>query len=79
MHSVIFVVAPHRKKLHDALSQAFADDVNVTVVMDKRVRPRRGKAADAPARERRRYDRREHHLADVELRERGWTMVQLLA
>ncbi len=75
---MIFVVSPHRKKLHDALLQAFADDVNVMVVMDKRVRPRRGKASEAPARERRRYDRREHHLADVELRERGWTIVQLL-
>jgi hypothetical protein len=79
MHSVIFVVSPHRRKLLDALSQAFEDDVNVSVVMDKRVRSRRGKGAEPPSRERRRYDRREHHLADLELRERGWTMIQLLA
>jgi len=79
VHSVIFVVSPHRKKLRDALVKAFEDDANVSVVLDKRATSRRRGSTDPPTRERRRYDRREHHLAEVELRERGWTMIQVLA
>lgn len=75
---MIFVVSPHRKKLRDALAKAFEDDANVSVVLDKRVTSRRRTAKETPARERRRYDRRERHLAEVELRERGWTMIQVL-
>ena len=75
---MVFVVSPHRRKLLEALTQAFADDVNVSVVLDKRATSRRRTSTDRPTRERRRYDRREHHLAELELRERGWTMIQLL-
>jgi hypothetical protein len=79
MHTVVFVVSPHRSELFDALGKAFQNDASVNVVLDRRVEHRRHASGPAPVRERRRYDRRERHLADVELRQRGWTMVQLLA
>lgn len=79
MHRVVFVVSPHRRELLDALTRAFQSDRHVKVVQDQRVDHRRHASDPTPDRERRRYDRREHHLADVELRERGWTMVQLLS
>ena len=76
MHRVVFVVSPARAELLDALTRAFKDDRHVNVVRDQRVESRRHGVDPAPDRERRRYDRREHHLADVQLRERGWPRVQ---
>jgi hypothetical protein len=78
VHSVVFVVSPRRPELLDALAKAFQNDASVSVVLDQRVGHRRHASGPAPDRERRRYDRRERHLNDGELRERGWTMVQLL-
>ena len=76
--SIVFVVARHRRKLFEALSQAFANDANVSVILDQRTAHRRRPPAQSPGQERRRFDRRERHVADIELRERGWTMIQLL-
>ena len=77
MNTIVFVVSPHRRELFDALTAAFEKDDGVRVVEDRRTGPRRHASATAPERERRRYDRREHHMADVDLRERGWAVVQL--
>ena len=75
---IVFVVARHRLDLFDALTQAFAHEPSVSVILDQRVGPRRRQPAAASGKERRRFDRRERHVSAIELRERGWTMIQLL-
>ncbi len=77
MQTIVFVVARHRRELFEALKQAFAGEPNVSVLLDRRVEHRR-RGPGAVPKERRRFDRRERHIADIELRARGWTMIQLL-
>ncbi len=78
VQTIVFIVARHRHELFEALKQAFAGEPNVSVVLDQRVDHRRRQPGATPSgKERRRFDRRERHVSDVELRERGWTMIQL--
>ena len=78
MQTIVFIVARHRRELFEALKQVFAGEPNVSVLLDKRVEHRRHPpGAAASGKERRRFDRRERHVSDIELRERGWTMIQL--
>ena len=74
----MFIVAPDRRDLFEALKQAFAGEPNVSVRLDQRLgHRRRGSVAAGPGKERRRFDRRERHVWEIELRQRGWTMIQL--
>jgi hypothetical protein len=79
VQTIVFVVSRHRGELFEALKQAFAAERNVSVVLDQRTgRRRRPTESEGPGEERRRFDRRERHVSDIELRQRGWTMIQLL-
>lgn len=79
VQTIVFVVARHRHELFEALKQAFASEPNVSVVLDQRTGPRRRYTdSEDPGQERRRFERRERHVSDIELRQRGWTMIQLL-
>jgi septal ring factor EnvC (AmiA/AmiB activator) len=63
----MFIVARRHPELYDYLSGRFADDPNVTVVLDRRLAPRRRRALPAAA-ERRRVDRRSRPEVDEQLR-----------
>jgi hypothetical protein len=63
----MFIVARRHPELYDYLSTRFADDPNVTVVLDRRLKPRRRRALPAAA-ERRRVDRRARPEVDEQLR-----------
>ena len=63
----MFIIARRHPELYDYLSTRFADDPNVTVVLDRRLTPRRGRALPAAA-ERRRVDRRSRPEVDEQLR-----------
>jgi chromosome segregation ATPase len=63
----VFIVARRHPELYDYLSTRFADDPNVTVVLDRRLTPRRRRALPAAA-ERRRLDRRSRPEVDEQLR-----------
>ena len=62
-----FIVARRHPELYDYLSARFADDPNVTVVLDRRLATRRRRALPAAA-ERRRVDRRLRPEVDEQLR-----------
>jgi septal ring factor EnvC (AmiA/AmiB activator) len=62
----MFIVARRHPELYDYLSTRFADDPNVTVVLDRRLTPRRRRALPAAA-ERRRVDRRARPEVDEQL------------
>jgi chromosome segregation ATPase len=63
----MFIVARRHPELYDYLSARFADDPSVTVVLDRRLAPRRRRALPAAA-ERRRVDRRTRPEVDEQLR-----------
>ena len=63
----MFIIARRHPELYDYLSTRFADDPNVTVVLDRRLTPRRRRALPAAA-ERRRVDRRSRPEVDEQLR-----------
>jgi septal ring factor EnvC (AmiA/AmiB activator) len=63
----MFIVARRHPELYDYLSAQFADDLNVTVVLDRRLASRRRRALPAAA-ERRRVDRRWRPEIDDQLR-----------
>ncbi len=63
----MFIVARRHPELYDYLSARFADDPSVTVVLDRRLAPRRRRALPAAA-ERRRVDRRARPDVDEQLR-----------
>jgi septal ring factor EnvC (AmiA/AmiB activator) len=63
----MFIVARRHPELYDYLSTRFADDPNLTVVLDRRLTPRRRRALPAAA-ERRRVDRRSRPEVDEQLR-----------
>jgi len=76
MDRLLFVVAQERRDLYEALKQALGTERGVDVVLDRRVRKRRGRD-EPPAAERRRFARRARGLEDLEIRSRGWTVVRL--
>jgi len=63
----MFIVARRHPELYDYLSAQFADDPNVTIVLDRRLASRRRRALPAAA-ERRRVDRRWRPDIDEQLR-----------
>jgi chromosome segregation ATPase len=67
MPDQMLIVARRHPELYDYLSARFADDVSVTVLLDRRQAPRRRRALPAAA-ERRRVDRRARPEVDDQLR-----------
>jgi hypothetical protein len=67
MPAQVFIVARRHPELYEYLTARFADDANVTVVLDRRLTPRRRRALPAAA-ERRRVDRRSRPEVDEQLR-----------
>jgi hypothetical protein len=63
----VFIIARRHPELFDYLSERFADDPNVMVVLDRRFASRRRRALPAAA-ERRRVDRRSRPEVDEQLR-----------
>lgn len=76
MQDLVFVVRLSRADLYEALAKTFSDEPGVTVLLDRRALPRRRDDLPHPA-ERRRADRRLRALADLELKERGWTLIRV--
>jgi len=63
----MFIVARRHPELYDYLGAQFADDPNLTIVLDRRLASRRRRALPAAA-ERRRVDRRWRPEIDDQLR-----------
>jgi hypothetical protein len=74
MAQLVFIVSRHRPKLRDYLQREFADQAEVTVIVDRRIGDRRlGGAARTP--DRRRNSRRRQGVIDDRLRSLGWAIV----
>jgi len=76
MDRLLFVVAPERRDLYEALRQVLAAERGVEVILDRRVRKRRGRD-EPPAAERRRTSASSRAHEDAEVRARGFTVVRL--
>lgn len=76
MERLLFIVVPDRRPLYDALRTVLGGERGVDVILDRRTVKRRQREAPHPV-ERRRYARRTRYTEEVELRERGWTVVRL--
>lgn len=73
MAQLVFIVSRHRPKLRDYLRREFADNAEVTVIVDRRIGERRlDEALRSP--DRRRTSRRQG-LIDERLRSLGWAIV----
>jgi hypothetical protein len=73
MGQLVFIVSRHRPKLHEYLQQEFADNAEVTVIVDRRLSKRRLQEVDRSP-DRRQTDRRQA-LVDERLRSMGWAIV----
>ena len=74
----IFVVARAHPDLFEFLLKQFADDANVSVVLDRRTAHRRLHSGEIPVDgERRRADRRSRPAIDEELRSRSHAIITL--
>jgi hypothetical protein len=74
----LFVVTRLESWFYDYLVERFADDPNVTVIRDRRVRERRQEFASPPAGgERRQHDRRTRSHLDDELASHSHVIVDL--
>jgi hypothetical protein len=73
MAQLVFIVSRHRPRLRDYLQREFAGNVEVTVIVDRRLGERR---LDSGARnpDRRRVSRRQEQI-DERLRSMGWAIV----
>jgi hypothetical protein len=73
MAQLVFIVSRHRPKLREYLQREFAEQAEVTVIVDRRIGDRRvGGAARTP--DRRRNSRRQGAIDD-RLRSLGWAIV----
>jgi hypothetical protein len=75
-HLLLFVVSRHTPTEYLHLKRIFADDDQVTVILDRRSGDRRGTVSTGDP-ERRQADRRSQPLIDDRLRRQGWVMVRL--
>jgi hypothetical protein len=73
MAQLVFIVSRDRPRLRDYLQLEFADNVEVTVIVDRRIRERR--LDEAPHSPDRRLSRRRQGLIDDRLRSMGWAIV----
>jgi hypothetical protein len=73
MAQLVFIVSRHRPKLREYLQREFADQAEVTVIVDRRIGDRRrGGTARSP--DRRRNSRRQGAIDD-RLGSLGWAIV----
>jgi hypothetical protein len=75
--SVLIVVPRSRVDLYHSLKRSFADDAKAEVVLDRRFKDRRVKAAEHE-RERRRSDRRKRPDIDAQLKADRWVTVPVV-
>jgi hypothetical protein len=73
---VVLIVALHQPELYAELKRAFAEEVGVEVVLDRRASDRRA-GSNRPTVERRRGDRRTGSSVDDRVRTIGWALVRL--
>jgi len=71
---VLIVVPRTRVDLYQSLKRSFADDAKAEVVLDRRLKDRRVKAAEH-GRERRKTDRRRRQDIDAQLKANRWVTV----
>lgn len=76
MDRLVFVIRQNRTKLYETLTSAFAVEPRVEVILDRRRTSRRREGSGHHP-ERRRWDRRMRPAIDVEVRERGWSVVRI--
>jgi hypothetical protein len=73
MAQLVFIVSRYRPKLRDYLQREFADNAEVTVIVDRRIGERRlDEASHSPDR---RLTSRRQGLIDERLRSLGWAIV----
>jgi hypothetical protein len=73
MAQLVFIVSRHRPKLRDYLQREFADNAEVTVIVDRRIADRRlEEALRSPDR---RHNSRRQGFIDERLRSLGWAIV----
>ena len=75
--SVLIVVPRTRVDLYQSLKRSFADDAKAEVVLDRRFKDRRVKAAEH-GRERRKTDRRRRPEIDAQLKANRWVTVPVV-
>jgi hypothetical protein len=75
---IVFVVRGDRLELYEALRAAFARELDVEVLIDRRGTPTRRRHATTHDPDRRRFDRRLRPQTDGEVKTRGWTVVRVL-
>src|SRR5215510_15422793 len=73
MAQLVFIVSRLRPKLHEYLQKEFADNVEVSVIVDRRLGDRRLQELDHSP-DRRQTDRRQA-IVDERLRSMGWAIV----
>ena len=73
MAQLVFIVSRCRPKLQEYLQREFAENAEVTVIVDRRVGKRR--LEETPRRPDRRLTDRRQELMDERLRSLGWTIV----
>ena len=73
MAQLVFIVSRLRPKLHEYLQKEFADNVEVSVIVDLRLGDRRLQEVDHSP-DRRQTDRRQA-IVDERLRSMGWAIV----
>ncbi len=76
MDRLLFVIRHDRTDLYKALVSAFGGEPHVEVILDRRRMIRRREGSGHRL-ERRRWDRRIRPAVDVEIRERGWSVVRI--
>lgn len=72
----LFIVARDVPGLYEVLTEQFADDEDVTVILDRRRGQRRAQSG-ARDDDRRKHDRRTRHAVDDELRRRSHAILSL--
>lgn len=77
MDRVVFVVRADRTELYEALRKAFARELDVEVLVDRRALPTRRRRAARHEPDRRRFDRRLRLQVDGEIKQRGWAVVRV--
>jgi hypothetical protein len=76
MDRLLFIVSTERRPLYDGLRMVLGGERGVDVILDRREYRRRQHEQPHPL-ERRRYARRVRPHEDLEIHERGWTVIRL--
>ena len=73
----MFVVRADRTDLYEALRSAFARELDVEILVDRRTMPTRRRQAASHETDRRRFDRRLRPQVDGEVKQRGWAVIRV--